>query len=405
MRTVTYWLSLILIFVIPWENAILFESVGTASRVFGLLVAGFWVATVVVTGRYRKLSPFHLGVGLFFLWNMVSAFWSVDVDVTINSVRTYFQLLGLVFVLWDLYRTPVALKAGLQAYVLGAYVSVGSTVYNYFTGIHHSSSARYAAAGFNPNNIGFILALGIPVAWYLASAGGDSKKDYVRRVLNYAYLPAATFAILLTASRGALIATVPAFVFVLGSLTRLKPFARVLIIMATIWALFTVQALVPQSSFQRLATIGTSIAEGDFGGRVDIWREGIAIFSAHPLLGIGSGAYDAAVKSRKSAHNAFLSVLVEVGMIGFILFATILAMTVYQAMRQPKYTARLWLTVLMIWGIAALATHSEGKKYTWLFLSLVIVSAGVSVQRDESRRQSKFRVKSIGLPEGALKNT
>ena len=35
MRTVAYWLSLILIFVIPWENAILFEGVGTASRAVG----------------------------------------------------------------------------------------------------------------------------------------------------------------------------------------------------------------------------------------------------------------------------------------------------------------------------------------------------------------------------------
>ncbi len=50
MRTVAYWLSLILIFVIPWENVIVIEGLGTVSRVTGLLVAAFCVATVVITG-------------------------------------------------------------------------------------------------------------------------------------------------------------------------------------------------------------------------------------------------------------------------------------------------------------------------------------------------------------------
>jgi O-antigen ligase len=347
------------------------------------------VATVVVTGGYRKLRPFHLAVCLFVLWNIVSVFWSVNVDLTVIRLQTYIQLVALVLILWDLYRTPAALKAGLQAYVLGAYVSVGSTVYSYLTGTG-AFYLRYAATGFDPNDIGLILAFGIPVAWYLTSAEGDSEKGYLLRVINYAYLPAATFAILLTASRGTLIATLPAFLFVLGSLSRLKPFVRVLVFMATIWVLFTVQALVPQSSFQRLATTRTSITEHDLGGRTNVWREGIAIFSEHPLLGVGSGAFEAAaVKTGKGAHNVFLSVLTEVGLIGLILFATILAMTVHQAMRQPKWTARLWLTVLMIWGIGAFFLHLEDNKQTWLFLSLPIVGAGVSVQRDESRLTRK----------------
>ena len=327
MRTVAHWLSLILIFVIPWENSILVEGVGTASRAVGFVVAGFWVVTVVVTGRFRKLRRFHLVICLFVLWNIVSALWSVNVEESMIRIQSYLQQIGLVLILWDLYTTPAALKAGMQAYVLGAYVSVGNTVYNYLTG---SEVSRYTATGFNPNAIGFILALGIPVAWYLALAECDSKKDYMLKVLNYTYFPAATFAILLTASRGTLIAIVPAFFFVLWSLTRIKPFVRVLIFITTIWALFTLQTLIPQSSFQRLGTMSTVISSGEIHDiRADIWREGIAIFSEHPLLGVGSGAFEtAARKTKMPPHNTFLSVLVEVGLIGFILFTIILAMTV-----------------------------------------------------------------------------
>jgi O-antigen ligase len=337
---------------------------------------------------------------LFVLWNIISAFWSADLDMTLDRLLTYFQLAGLIWLLWDLYTTPAALKAGLQAYVLGAYVSVGSTVYNYLVGseLHYR---RYAASGFNPDDIGTILALGIPLAWYLAVAGGnDSMVAHGLRVVNYAYVPAATFAVLLTATRGALIATSAAFLFVLGSLTRLKPFARVLIFTALVGALFAVHELVPQTSFQRLATLGTSISTADLHGRVDIWRAGLAVFSANPLLGIGSGAYFTAVGVGKVAHNTFISVLVEVGMIGWILFAIILVMTVYQVMHQPKLEARLWLTVLLVWALTASFMTWEQRKQTWLFLSLAIVSANLSVQRDESSQRQKFLAESIELPKG-----
>jgi len=401
MRTLAFWLSLILIFVIAWENMILFEGLGTASKATGLLVAAFWVVTVVVTGRLRKPRPFHLAVYLFVLWNVVSVFWSVDVAKTVTSILTYFQLAGLVFVLWDLYTSPAALKAGLQAYVLGAYVSIGSTVVNYLTA-KEATYLRYAATGFNPNDIGLMLALGIPVAWHLAISGSNSKKIHGLRLVNYAYIPAAILAILLTASRGTLVAALPAFLFVLGSLTRLNPFLRVLILAALISALFALQPLVPQSSLQRLATTGTSITEGDIGDRVDIWREGLAVFSEHPLLGIGSGAFRTAVKSGMVAHSVFLSVLVEVGMIGFILFVIILAIAAYQAMHQPKWLFRFWLTVLLVWAIGASVHTWEHRKPTWLFLSLVIVSAGLSARRDESISRSEFPVKLIGLPNSSV---
>jgi O-antigen ligase len=371
----------------------------TVSKTTGLLVAAFWVVTVVVTGGFRRPHPFHLVVYLFVLWNIVSAFWSFDVERTVDRILTYFQLTGLVFILWDLYTTPTALKAGLQAYVLGACVSIGSTVVNYLTG-KEESYLRYAATGFNANDLGLTLALGIPVAWHLATSESDSKMTQVLRLVNYAYIPAAMLAILLTASRGSLVAAVPAFLFVLGSLTRLNLFLRVLILVALISALFALQPLVPPSSFQRLGTAGTSIAEGDLGGRVDIWREGIAVFSEHPLFGIGSGAFHTAVESGKSPHNSFLSVLAEVGMIGFVLFVIILAMTAYQAMHQPKWDARFWLTVLLVWAVGASVHAWEQRKPTWLFLGLAVVGAGLSARRDESRLRSESPVELKYLSKG-----
>jgi len=123
--------------------------------------------------------------------------------------------------------------------------------------------------------------------------------------------------------------------------------------------------------------MGTSIAEADLHGRVDIWREGIAVLSQHPIVGIGSGAFHTAVESGNVAHNAFISVLVEVGVIGFVLFAAILAIAVYAAMHQPRWDSILWLTVLLVWALGVSVHSWEQKKVTWLFLSLVVISASM----------------------------
>jgi O-antigen ligase len=400
LRTVAFWLSLVLIFTIPWENFILIESLGTVSRAIGFFVAAFWVVTVIVTGRFRKLRPFHLAVYLFVLWNVLSAFWSLDIDSSISRILTYFQLAVLVWILWDLYTTPAALRAGLQAYVLGCYVAVVSTVSNYLAGIQFSIN-RYAASGFNPNDLGLILALGIPLAWHLAVIEGEGKYSYILKIVNLAYLPAATIAILLTASRGALVAASASILFVLGSLNQLGRFRRILIFVMLVGALFVVQGMVPEASFQRLATMGDIITTSDLPGRVTIWREGFAILSAHPLLGVGSGAFKAAaIGTSKVAHNVFVSVLVELGIIGFILFTIILVITVYQALRQPKWTARLWLTVLLVWGLGVSFMTWEIRKPTWMFLSLVIVSAALTIRRDESRLHVEVPFKLIESPKG-----
>ena len=126
MRTITYWLSLSLIFVIPWENLSHIEGVGTLGRAIGLVVAASWGATVVSTRRFRKPCPFLLVFFLFVLWNGVSILWSLDIDETLQRTMTYVQLAFFVLILWDIYTEPAALRAALQSYVFGAYVGIMS---------------------------------------------------------------------------------------------------------------------------------------------------------------------------------------------------------------------------------------------------------------------------------------
>ncbi len=379
MRTLAYWLTLFLVFLIPFEKLITFggRTGPTLAHFVGLFVAVFWVATVVVTDRFRKPQPFHVLVYLFLLWNAASIFWSIGTELSLSRLTTYAPLVGLGLVLWDLFTTRAAVGAALQAYVLGACLSVGSTIINFVQGVTaHGRIARYSASGFNENEIGLVLALGIPMAWYLATfAPSDSRGNTLLKIINYAYVPTALFSVLLTASRGGLASTAPAFMFILATFTRLRLFQRVLLFAALVTALFFVQSLVPESSYERLSKAGEELEGGDLNGRGQVWRLGFDVFLEHPMAGVGTGTFQRATNLRKAAHNAYLSILVEVGAIGFGLFLAIMAVSVQQALRQPRWEARLWLTLLLIWAVGVLLLSLEYSKPTWLILSLPVMGA------------------------------
>jgi O-antigen ligase len=392
MRTIAFRLSLVFIFVIPWEGVEL-PGLGDVAKFVGLVLAAFWVATVVITVRIRKPGPFQIALFPFVLWNAVSVIWSANPDETVGHALTWAQLLVFVVTLWDLYTTRTAVLAGLQAYVLGAYVAFGSAVANYFSGNpFYTHYDRFSSGDTNPDGFGFILALGIPVAWYLAGSKGATKMSVLLKLVNYAYIPAALLGISLSGTRTALIAAIPAMTFGLASLARLRLVARIaILLLLTSAILILIPYVETLKSFQRFSTTGTEMSGGDLNGRIALWRDGLSSFEKRPLIGVGSNMYRSVNSEGKVAHNSFISVLVEVGLIGFALFGIILTIAVFQALGQPRWDSRFWLALLTVWTIGASTLTWEYRKSTWLFLSLIVVSAADLKLHQRYRAMKKQR--------------
>jgi O-antigen ligase len=157
----------------------------------------------------------------------------------------------------------------------------------------------------------------------------------------------------------------------------LKPFLRILFPIASIGVLFFLQANSPTASLDRLATTWGSIAAGDLGGRVPLWNTTLAIFAEHPILGIGAGDLHASTVLGAVAHNTYLSILAELGLIGFILFVILVGIVFIQALIQARRADILWMALLATWAIGVFTLSWEFRKPTWLLLSLVVVSANL----------------------------
>ena len=222
------------------------------------------------------------------------------------------QSLALVLILWDVFRTRTAIHAGLQAYVLGAYVAVGGAIANCFgSNPFYTSYDRFSPGATNPDGFGFIIALGIPVAWYLAGTPCTARWRRILKPLDFAFIPAAFIGPRLADAHGGRrrhrrhgvrpgLAHPPAP-------DRADRDPRVLT-----YAFFALLPVVqPLASFQRLGTTANEATEGDLNGRLSQWSQGLDSFHEHPLVGVGANMYRTVNTLGKEAHNSFVSVLVS----------------------------------------------------------------------------------------------
>jgi O-antigen ligase len=95
------------------------------------------------------------------------------------------------------------------------------------------------------------------------------------------------------------------------------------------------------------------------------------------------------------AHNTFLSILVEQGVVGFAIFLILLVMLFYSALKLPVLGRSLWLVMLLTWGLGAAAMTWENTKPTWLLFGLMAADAA-AVQVAATKRYSPARVFNSG---------
>ncbi len=404
MRKITYWLAVLLIFIIPWEDSISIEALGSLARLIGLVVAAFWAVTLLLEGQLRKPHLFHVLVLLFFLWNFVSVFWSPDTANTLQRIKTYVQIFLLMLICWEIFQKPKDLIRGLQAYIFGAYVLIGSTIYNYINGnVSVEYEGRYSATGVNAVDLSLILLLGLPVAMQLFFAAGKDRKGGMLKLLNLAYIPLAIFSTILTGSRTSLIAVVPFGIYLVG--TQQIKFDRKIFVFGILFLLFLgLLPFIPPTIIARLGTLGTSIEAGDLGGRVELWRQTLQVFSQHSILGLGSGTLDSAIGS--AAHNTFVSVAAETGFIGFLLLCTILAVVFFQAWNVPNGSSGIWVAIFLTWVIGVSSLSWEFRKITWLFLSFIVIEGSFvfdGLNTDQPEMEVSGKTQPFILNELAIK--
>jgi O-antigen ligase len=368
------------VFAVPWQNVVLIPGLGTISKLLGIGAIGGTVLHVFFSGKARPLISFHWIAIALLMWILMSAFWAIARPESVFSdVSTYVEIFVMIWVIWEAAPTGARLTSLLQAYVLGAYVAAGSTIFNYLRGTAIQQDAtRFSASGFDPNDLGMLLALALPMAWHIASKASNG----FQRWLNRVYFAAGILAILLTSSRGALLAAVVALLVIPWTLTQVRKGLKVAIVVIAVGAAVLAVQLVPEKSFERLATTRSEISEGTLNNRLRIWKEGITLIPRRPIQGVGPAGWYPAVGDRignVAPHNTYLAVVVEEGIVGLFLYLCLFFIVFMRLLALPIFERRVGLVQLATLMIAILPLGWHQNKASWLVLALVAAWSSVPV--------------------------
>ncbi len=373
------WLLLCaLVFTMPWEKAVMLPDLGSISRVIGLAAFGAAALTVWRRGALRPANLVLLLGALFVVWSAVSWGWSLDRPATLARAKTLLQVWAMLWLMWEFCRGEARRHCLMAVYLAGAVVGAAIGIARYTMHLQ-TYYRRYAATGFDPNDFGLLLALSLPMALRL----GFGTRGW-RRWLCYGAAAVVIAAILLTASRTALIAAFAAFAFVAGTWRESALFPRIASLALFAYLLLSLFSFAPAPSRDRLATIPQEVTQGSINSRKQIWKSGARVWLEHPLLGVGAGAYPEAVRpqlgtpsvpgARYVAHNTFLSVLVEGGGIGFAVWMALLGCLVAFLAMMPSPERAFCATLLAVWAMGVSTLTWEHYKGTWLVFSLIMVA-------------------------------
>lgn len=410
-RRAAFFFLWILIFVIPWENAVVIPGFGTLSRVVGIPAFGMALLAILESGTLRTLSMQHLIVLFFIAWAGMTYFWSFDPSTTVTAIFTFVQIFAMLWLIWEFAQTTRQQLLLLRAYMVGAMISSVATLENFSTTTSVYSS-RYTGLNFNPGDLGFIEALSIPIALYFAVR--ERKK--ILLWLDGSAIVLAFCAIILTAARGALVACVPAALMVPFLFPKVKLGRNLAVLIFVALAGIGSWLFMPASSWSRLSTIGSEVSSGTLNERTLIWQIGWQVFGEAPFQGVGAAAYAPTVEhalglasnsgtnesgvaiGRLVAHNTFFSVLVEEGVIGFALFLALLLTLVLSAWKLPHIDRVFWLFLLLTWAIGACDLTWETRKPTWFIFGLLIAAASTKVASEvRSSSLQNMRGPRVGI--------
>ena len=385
--------TLALIATIPIEDSLYFGPF-TVSRVVGLAAVCVVGMEAAVTWRVNLDRPVAILLCLYTAWCLASSFWTVAPSATFTFCVTIVQLTAMVVVIRQKITTPARARLAMQALCVGGLV--GGVLSLLDSVAAHGGVPRYSIG--DPNDFGVSEAIAMLITVYLLSSSSNKRA----RLIYGLAIALEIVAVARTASRAAAIGAVLGMAIIVSTRRALRPRNMAGLIAGGLAIWFVIIHFTSGAALSRVGGTVSSSGSDGLNNRVNIWHLAFRYWSAHPIAGIGGGAfksYSAMDGGDKVAHSIFIGTLTELGLIGLILILLIFAVAATRVARlRDRFLARHLVAASAAWMCGALTLTWEVRKMTWLlvalFSSLGVLAAGV---RDEARTVNHASVGVAGL--------
>ena len=373
----------------------LFGPVLNLTKLAGALLTLSWFAILTTRGSSRldfvTVHPIAAtALGLFLGWATLSAGWAEDPSAAIGSATRYALNMVLFLIVFTAVRDERDLGHILMGFLLGSLFAVGYAM----VAPSAEDPGRLATDAHDPNELAAALISGAALA--IGAAVLYRRKPALRLLACFTAVACAA-GILLTASRGGLVAVTVALLFAIIVAGRWRAPVAIATAGIAVAGVIYFAGFAPPEVQERI----TEPARGQARlqeGRTTIWQVAWRSVEDNPVQGLGSANFavsskhylfepgtlartDQIIDEPKVAHNSYLEILAELGIVGAFLFGFVVLFSVGSALvGAHRYSAHddermqavcLCVAVAMV-GILAAGFFLSGQysKELWLLLGL-----------------------------------
>jgi O-antigen ligase len=376
----------------------------------GIILVG--LVTLASTLSHSKNKLFqnfdlsHIFGLLFSLWLLVSNFQASFLGESRNWFLTFIQLWVLMLLSSNILDTPKKQKTFMWIFAIVGLVTGIISISQGNIGDTISASTRAAGLSGNPNSNGRYLVVAMTFFYYLRSS---SKNWLLKTVAMFGIL--VTFvAVFFTLSRTSILLLIAAVILtVLFKLRKnFSVYSITIFLLAFIILIsFYEQIIGILNSIIPSITLGTDTV----GVRYKLWQAGLRMWQENPIFGVGIGKFTNYLPIYgydlnphywfSQLHNAYISALVETGLIGFILYFALIILT-FRNFWMSKFennveltTLRnVWFVVFLIVALGEITANGLYDKLFWFLfgISVFIHNHSYYLQSKSSKNQANFHI-------------
>lgn len=338
----------------------------TPVTIFSLLAIAYSLVVAFIKRRIEHFSTIDFASFGILILAALSYYWSLNTDAWL--IQLYYYILCYFTFLSTLY----IVKSRLEWNKVILFLAVGSMIGMLSIGEIENewgvALQRHSIEGLNNNYLSYILVGCISLVLVYGRVNKVSKLSWFVIWIFFAF---SFYKLLSLGTRGAMGSAILLIVwfFINGIVGRrfliaLGCFSVVSLIFVSFGLLDKVLVI--------FDAIGLDRATGDLSGRLDVWPIARSLILDHLFFGIGIGAFANHNPVGIGAHNVVLTMLLEIGVVGFILFCLILYLSLLpgfliNASRVSRYVAG---SFICYWTPIALTGHWELAIPSWLIFAL-----------------------------------
>ncbi len=386
-------------------------------------VMGLYVIFAVFTRRgrsywrHKKLNRnvLLLFAGLFIMM-IITGFFGINPENSMFAMHLYMKGFVLTILIYLFVDKKKDIEKLALYYLVGAMLGVAWIAWEYFSDTMSGGdewTKRAAGLRADPNETAMLLVVGIPIAWYFAL---NASSRYWQ-VAYYAAVPLIMWGMVLTGSRGGLLA----LALVIALIIINKPSVKKVV--TSLLLLVAIIATAPGVLLDRTDQMVGEEKDSSIQERTDLLISGLKVFAQKPLLGVGPGNIGQAIVAYKYrghaeaeipsylfgeaftvAHNLFLEMFGELGVLGGFLFLGVIFFSLYSYWRAYRRARKKGEYFSLAY---ALLTAMAGFLFAGLFLSqgkesVLWFLLGMGLAYPAGRRRRRKKRKKITTPETSL---